>query len=93
AYDTNSTKNLHVQLLKKLSDEEIKTKYERLVRSIANFVPMGAKERVKRPGPELQSDTSKKQKTTKVKEVPVTEEPVKDLTAPKLRRFQLQRSQ
>ncbi|GJW75421.1 hypothetical protein Tco_0134791 [Tanacetum coccineum] len=28
--------------LKKLSDEEIKAKYERLVRSIANFVPMGA---------------------------------------------------
>ncbi|GJY44715.1 hypothetical protein Tco_0432928, partial [Tanacetum coccineum] len=42
---------------KKLSDEEIKAKYERLVRSIANFVPMGAEDRVKRPGPELQSDT------------------------------------
>ncbi|GKD21430.1 hypothetical protein Tco_1223133, partial [Tanacetum coccineum] len=28
--------------LKKLSDEEIKAKYKRLVRSIANFVPMGA---------------------------------------------------
>ncbi|GJU86421.1 hypothetical protein Tco_1293967 [Tanacetum coccineum] len=28
--------------LKKLSDEEIKAKYERLVRSIVNFVPMGA---------------------------------------------------
>ncbi|GJS72484.1 hypothetical protein Tco_0705325 [Tanacetum coccineum] len=48
--------------LKKLSDEEIKAKYERLVRSIANFVPMGAEERVKRLGPELQSDTSKKYK-------------------------------
>ncbi|GKC69561.1 hypothetical protein Tco_1115444 [Tanacetum coccineum] len=47
--------------LKKLSDEEIKAKYERLVRSIANFVPMGAE----------------------VKEVPVTEEPVKEPTAPK----------
>ncbi|GJX23108.1 hypothetical protein Tco_0227553 [Tanacetum coccineum] len=69
--------------LKKLSDEEIKAKYERLVRSIANFVPMGAEERVKRLGPELQSDTSKKQKTTEVKEVPVTEEPVKEPTAPK----------
>ncbi|GKE75113.1 hypothetical protein Tco_1537154 [Tanacetum coccineum] len=57
--------------------------YERLVRSIANFVPIGAKERVKRPGPELQSDTSKKQKTTEVKEVPVTEEPLKEPTAPK----------
>ncbi|GJT95458.1 hypothetical protein Tco_1090976 [Tanacetum coccineum] len=67
----------------KLSDEEIKAKYERLVRSIANFVPMGAEERVKRLGPELQSDTSKKQKTTEVKEVPVTEEPVKEPTAPK----------
>ncbi|GKB07767.1 hypothetical protein Tco_0836051 [Tanacetum coccineum] len=54
--------------LKKLSDKEIKAKYERLVRSIANFVPMGAEERVKRLGPKLQSDTSKKQKTTKVKE-------------------------
>ncbi|GJY37534.1 hypothetical protein Tco_0422912 [Tanacetum coccineum] len=69
--------------LKKLSDEEIKAKYERLVKSIANFVPMGAEERVKRPGPELQSDTSKKQKTTEVKEVPVIEEPVKEPTAPK----------
>ncbi|GJV72412.1 hypothetical protein Tco_1492407 [Tanacetum coccineum] len=47
--------------LKKLSDEEIKAKYERLVRSIANFVPMGAE----------------------VKEVPVTEEPVKEPTTPK----------
>ncbi|GJS28794.1 hypothetical protein Tco_0489414 [Tanacetum coccineum] len=53
--------------LKKLFDEDIKAKYERLVRSIANFVPMGAEERVKRLGPELQYDTSKKQKTTKVK--------------------------
>ncbi|GJU08552.1 hypothetical protein Tco_1124982 [Tanacetum coccineum] len=69
--------------LKKLSDEEIKAKYERLVRSIANFIPIGAEERVKRPGPELQSDTSKKQKTTEVKEVPVTDEPVKEPTAPK----------
>ncbi|GJU53495.1 hypothetical protein Tco_1227209 [Tanacetum coccineum] len=69
--------------LKKLSDEEIKAKYERLVRSIANFVPMGAKERVKRLGPELQSDSSKKQKTTEVKEVPVTVEPVKEPTTPK----------
>ncbi|GJU27149.1 hypothetical protein Tco_1165770 [Tanacetum coccineum] len=47
--------------LKKLSDKEIKAKYERLVRSIANFVPMGAE----------------------VKEVPVTEEPVKEPIAPK----------
>ncbi|GJS55190.1 hypothetical protein Tco_0628552 [Tanacetum coccineum] len=69
--------------LKKLADEEIKAKYERLVRSIANFVPMGAEERVKRPRPELQSDTSKKQKTTKVKEVRVIEEPVKEPTSPK----------
>ncbi|GKD14105.1 hypothetical protein Tco_1198512 [Tanacetum coccineum] len=69
--------------LKKLSDEEIKAKYKRLVRSIANFVPMGAEERVKRIGRELQSDTSKKQKTTKVKEVPVIKEPVKEPTAPK----------
>ncbi|GJR84568.1 hypothetical protein Tco_0155353 [Tanacetum coccineum] len=68
--------------LKKLVDEEIKAKYERLVRSIANFVPMGAEERVKRTGLELQSDTSKEQKTTEVKEVPVTKEPVKDPTAP-----------
>ncbi|GJZ11834.1 hypothetical protein Tco_0546593 [Tanacetum coccineum] len=51
--------------LKKLSDEEIKAKYERLVRSIANFVPMGAE----------------------VKEVPVTEEPVKEPTAPKKRKL------
>ena len=39
--------------LKKLSFEEIKEKYESLVRSIANFVPMGAEDRVKRLGPEL----------------------------------------
>ncbi|GKD66437.1 hypothetical protein Tco_1308545 [Tanacetum coccineum] len=44
---------------------------------------MGAVERVKRHGLELQSDTSKKQKTTEVKEVPVIEEPVKEPTAPK----------
>ncbi|GKB34205.1 hypothetical protein Tco_0879147 [Tanacetum coccineum] len=69
--------------LKKLSDEEIKAKHERLVRSIANFVPIGAEERVKRLGTELQSYTSKKQKTTEVKEVPVTKEPVKEPTAPK----------
>ncbi|GJW28247.1 hypothetical protein Tco_0045122 [Tanacetum coccineum] len=69
--------------LKKLADEEIKVKYERLVRSIANFIPMGAEERVKRPRPELQSDTSKKQKTTEVKEVRVIEEPVKEPTHPK----------
>ncbi|GJR59689.1 hypothetical protein Tco_1501851 [Tanacetum coccineum] len=69
--------------LKKLSDEEIKAKYKRLVRSIENFVPMGAEERMKRPGSELQSDTSNKQKTTEVKEVPVIEEPIKEPTAPK----------
>ncbi|GKA34413.1 hypothetical protein Tco_0720842 [Tanacetum coccineum] len=69
--------------LKKLYDEEIKAKYERLVRSIANFVPIGAEERVKRLGPELQFDTSKKQKTIEVKEVPVIDEPVKEPTAPK----------
>ncbi|GKE33248.1 hypothetical protein Tco_1452570 [Tanacetum coccineum] len=44
---------------------------------------MRAKERVKRPGLELQSDTSKKQKTTKVKEVPVIEETIKEPTTPK----------
>ncbi|GKG08701.1 hypothetical protein Tco_0334533, partial [Tanacetum coccineum] len=49
--------------LKKLYDEEIKAKYERLVKSIANFVPMRAEERMKRPRLELQFDTSKKQKT------------------------------
>ncbi|GJW76099.1 hypothetical protein Tco_0137781 [Tanacetum coccineum] len=72
--------------LKNVFDEEIKAKYERLVKSIANFIPMGAEERVKRPRPELQSDTSKKQKTTEVKEVPVTEEPVKEPTAPRAKR-------
>ncbi|GKA33021.1 hypothetical protein Tco_0719388 [Tanacetum coccineum] len=55
--------------LKKLFDEEIMAKYERLVRSIANFVPMGAEERVKRLGPELTNHEVRETETMLEEEV------------------------
>ncbi|GKB55717.1 hypothetical protein Tco_0911903 [Tanacetum coccineum] len=36
--------------LKKLTFEELKFEFEKLMRSIENFMPIGSKERVKRPG-------------------------------------------
>ncbi|GJR84511.1 hypothetical protein Tco_0155296 [Tanacetum coccineum] len=58
--------------LKKLTFKELKTEFEKLVKSIESFVPMETKERVKRQGVQLEQESSKKQKT--IKEVPVLEE-------------------
>ncbi|GJW92060.1 hypothetical protein Tco_0169613 [Tanacetum coccineum] len=48
--------------LKKLSFEELKTEFEKLMKSIKSFVPMETKTRVKRHGLQLEQETSKKQK-------------------------------
>ncbi|GJU92209.1 hypothetical protein Tco_1304632 [Tanacetum coccineum] len=59
--------------LKKLNFEELKADFEKLMRSIESFVPMGSEERFKRAGVQLEKKSSKKQKIV----VPVTEEKVK----------------
>ncbi|GJW62975.1 hypothetical protein Tco_0114859 [Tanacetum coccineum] len=61
--------------LKKLTFEELKVEFEKLMRSIESFVPMGSEERVKRAGVQLEQESSKKQKIV-VEDVPVTEEKV-----------------
>ncbi|GJT78252.1 putative ribonuclease H-like domain-containing protein [Tanacetum coccineum] len=48
--------------LKKLSFEELKTEFKKLMKSIESFVPMETKARVKRHGLQLEQETSKKQK-------------------------------
>ncbi|GJY24601.1 hypothetical protein Tco_0398259, partial [Tanacetum coccineum] len=48
--------------LKKLSFEELKTEFEKLMKSIESFMPMETKARVKRHGLQLEQETSKKQK-------------------------------
>ncbi|GJS47328.1 hypothetical protein Tco_0597449 [Tanacetum coccineum] len=48
--------------LKKLSFEELKTEFEKLMKSIESFVPMETEARVKRHGLQLEQETSKKQK-------------------------------
>ncbi|GJZ22342.1 putative ribonuclease H-like domain-containing protein [Tanacetum coccineum] len=48
--------------LKKLSFEELKTEFEKLMKSIKSFVPMETEARVKRHGLQLEQETSKKQK-------------------------------
>ncbi|GJY31862.1 putative ribonuclease H-like domain-containing protein [Tanacetum coccineum] len=58
--------------LKKLTFEELKIEFEKLVKSIENFVPMETEERIKRQGVQLEQEFSKKQKT--IEEVPVLEE-------------------
>ncbi|GJY13032.1 hypothetical protein Tco_0382341 [Tanacetum coccineum] len=58
--------------LKKLTFDELKTKFEKLVKSIENFVPMETDETVKRQGVQLEQEFSKKQKT--IEEVLVLEE-------------------
>ncbi|GJW98321.1 hypothetical protein Tco_0180129 [Tanacetum coccineum] len=84
--------------LKKLTFEEIKEKFDKLVKQIDTFVPMGleaTKARMKRYSEELQTGTSKKQKTVDdsgsaelqekvtAKDVPVTEEKAGETTVPK----------
>ncbi|GKE16394.1 hypothetical protein Tco_1423971 [Tanacetum coccineum] len=46
--------------LKKHSFEELKTEFEKLMKSIESFVPMETEERVKRHGLQLEQETSKK---------------------------------
>ncbi|GKC20074.1 hypothetical protein Tco_1022224 [Tanacetum coccineum] len=58
--------------LKKLTSDELKTEFEKPVKSIENFVPMETDERVKRQGVQLKQEFSKKQKT--IEEVSVLEE-------------------
>ncbi|GKC20515.1 hypothetical protein Tco_1022665 [Tanacetum coccineum] len=66
--------------LKKLTFEELKTEFEKLVKSIESFVPMGSEERVKRHGIQLEQETSKKQKIV-VEDVPEEkgDEPMKKI--------------
>ncbi|GJW93239.1 hypothetical protein Tco_0172911 [Tanacetum coccineum] len=60
--------------LKKLTFDELKTEFEKLVKSIENFVPMETDEREKRQGVQLEEEFSKKQKT--IEEVSVLEESI-----------------
>ncbi|GKE71437.1 hypothetical protein Tco_1529509, partial [Tanacetum coccineum] len=84
--------------LKKLTFEEIKEKFDNLVNQIDTFVPMSleaTKVRMKRYSEELQTWTSKKQKTVDdsgsgklqekvaAKDVSVTEEKAGETTVPK----------
>ncbi|GJY51103.1 putative ribonuclease H-like domain-containing protein [Tanacetum coccineum] len=61
--------------LKKLTFEELKDEFEKLMKNIERFVPMESDERVKRQGVQLEQESSKKQKT--IEDVP--EEKVKDV--------------
>ncbi|GJS04638.1 hypothetical protein Tco_0321146 [Tanacetum coccineum] len=45
---------------------QLKTKFEKLVKSIENFVPIETDERVKRQGVQLEQKFSKKQKTIEI---------------------------
>ncbi|GKE53501.1 hypothetical protein Tco_1488657, partial [Tanacetum coccineum] len=63
--------------LKKLTFEELKFEFEKMIKSIESFVPMGSEERVKRQGVQLEQETSKKQKIT-FEDVPITEEKVEE---------------
>ncbi|GKA98841.1 hypothetical protein Tco_0826778, partial [Tanacetum coccineum] len=58
--------------LKKLTFKELKTKFEKLMKSIERFMPMETEERVKRQGVQLEQEFSKKQKT--IEEVTVMKE-------------------
>ncbi|GKA11945.1 hypothetical protein Tco_0691491 [Tanacetum coccineum] len=95
-YMSNYLKNQEtwkLSQLKKLTFEEIKEKFDKLVNQIDTFVPMSleaTKARMKRYSEELQTGTSKKQKTVDdsgstelqekvaAKDVPVTEEKVRE---------------
>ncbi|GJX43755.1 hypothetical protein Tco_0260431, partial [Tanacetum coccineum] len=55
--------------LKKLTFEELKTEFEKLVKSIESIVPIRSEERVKRHGIQLKQETLKKQKIV-VEDVP-----------------------
>ncbi|GKF70782.1 hypothetical protein Tco_0203839, partial [Tanacetum coccineum] len=57
--------------LKKLTFEELKVEFEKLMRGIESFVPVRSEEKVKRAGVQLEKESSKKQKID-VEDVPVT---------------------
>ncbi|GJW81960.1 putative ribonuclease H-like domain-containing protein [Tanacetum coccineum] len=100
-YMSNYLKNQEtwkLSQLKKLTFEEIKEKFNKLVKQIDTFVPMGleaTKARMKRYSEELQTWTSKKQKTVDdsgsaelqekviAKDVPVTQKKAVETTVPK----------
>ncbi|GKD84188.1 hypothetical protein Tco_1351027 [Tanacetum coccineum] len=63
--------------LKKLTFKELKFEFEKLMKSIERFVPMGSKERVKRQGVQLEHETSKKQKIV-VEDVPTAHHEVEE---------------
>ncbi|GKA42871.1 hypothetical protein Tco_0735531 [Tanacetum coccineum] len=77
ANDTSITKRLYKYLHQESKFLE-NGSVEKLMKSIENFVPMKSKERVKRPGVQLEQETLKKQKTN-VEDVPVTEKKVEEL--------------
>ncbi|GKA24233.1 hypothetical protein Tco_0710266 [Tanacetum coccineum] len=64
--------------LNKLTFEELKQEFEKLMRNIEKIMPMRSKERIKRPCIELEKEPSKKQKTVGSKEVPVIQENVEE---------------
>ncbi|GJV16466.1 hypothetical protein Tco_1361789 [Tanacetum coccineum] len=65
--------------IKKLTDEELKEKFEYLMRSIERFVPMDTeKESRKRTGVELQTESSKKLKSDTREDVSVPKEKDKE---------------
>ncbi|GJS87396.1 hypothetical protein Tco_0770032 [Tanacetum coccineum] len=65
--------------IKKLTDEELKEKFEYLMRSMERFVPMGTeKESRKRTGVELQTESFKKLKSDTREDVSVPKEKDKE---------------
>ncbi|GJR40104.1 hypothetical protein Tco_1215788 [Tanacetum coccineum] len=65
--------------IKKLTDEELKVKFEYLMRSMERFVPMDTeKESRKRTGEELQTESSKKLKSDTREDVSVPKEKDKE---------------
>ncbi|GJY26160.1 hypothetical protein Tco_0400886 [Tanacetum coccineum] len=64
--------------LNKLTFEELKQEFKKLMRSIERIVPMTSIERIKRPGIKLEQEPSKKQKTIGSEEVLVIQENVKE---------------
>ncbi|GJX91183.1 hypothetical protein Tco_0344509 [Tanacetum coccineum] len=64
--------------LKKLTFKELKQEFKKLIKCIERIVPMRSEERIKRPGIELEQESSKKQKTIGSEEVPVVQENVEE---------------
>ncbi|GJW40309.1 hypothetical protein Tco_0066154 [Tanacetum coccineum] len=59
--------------LKKLTFEELKHEFEKVVKSLENFLPMEAVQRIKRPGVQLEQESVKKKKIEDVPEEKVEE--------------------